>query len=200
MCGKRRCSLATPIDRNYDLWTHEHLVRAMLIAIGEDPDRPGLIGTPARVVEAWGEIFSGYKQDPKDLFKIFDLPGCSELVILRNVEFVSHCEHHLMAFSGKAHVGYIPKGGRVIGVSKLARLLECFSRRLQIQERIGMQITDALQTYLKPLGCACVLEARHSCISCRGIGKQGSSMVTSSMRGCFLKPGVRYEFFRMVGL
>lgn len=176
------------------------LVREMLLQIGENPDRPGLLGTPGRVARAWDELFGGYKQNPKDLFTIFDLPGCEELVLLRNIEFVSHCEHHLMTFSGKAHIGYIAQKGRVVGVSKLARLLECFSRRLQIQERIGMQVTEALMKYLKPLGCGCVLEAAHSCISCRGIGKQSSSMVTSSMRGCFMKNDVRHEFFRMIGL
>jgi GTP cyclohydrolase I len=176
------------------------MVREMLRYIGEDPLRPGLEGTPERVVKAWGEVFSGYRQDPSELFTIFDLKGCDELVLLKDIEFVSHCEHHLMAFSGKAHIGYIPKKGRVVGVSKLARLLECFSRRLQIQERIGMQVTEAMMEYLEPLGCGCVLEARHSCISCRGVGKQNSSMVTSSMRGVFRKTDVRHEFFRMIGL
>jgi len=179
----------------------KELVYNMLEAIGEDPERQGLKGTPERVVRAWKHLFSGYEQDPKELFTVFDLKGCSELVVLRDIEFVSHCEHHLMTFTGKAHIGYIPRNGKVIGVSKLARLLECFSRRLQIQERIGMQVTEAMMKYLKPLGCGCVLEAQHSCISCRGVGKQSSSMVTSSMRGNFLNDkNVRDEFFRMIGL
>ena len=180
--------------------SREDSIKNLLISIGEDPERPGLVGTPSRVAKAWEEMFRGYSQDPAELFTVFDLKGCQELVVLRDIEFVSHCEHHLMAFSGKAHIGYIPRKGKVVGISKLARLLDVYARRLQIQERIGMQVTEALMKYLKPMGCGCILEAQHSCISCRGVGKQSSSMVTSSIRGNFKDQEVREEFFRMVGL
>ena len=180
--------------------TGRSLVRAFLDLIGEDAIRPGLIETPKRVVKSWDELFSGYRKNPAEVFTTFEEPGCDELVILKDIEFVSHCEHHLMAFSGVAHIGYIPKRGRVVGVSKLARLLDVYTRRLQIQERIGLQVTQALMKYLKPGGCGCVLVAKHSCISCRGVGKQRSTMITSSMRGSFRKHSVREEFLKVVGL
>jgi len=166
----------------------EKNIKKILKYIGEDPEREGLKETPNRMMRAWGELFSGYKQDPKDVFKIFDATY-DQLVLLRNCSFFSTCEHHFMSFYGVAHIAYIPSPNckKVIGISKLARLLEIYSRRLQIQERIGEQITNDLMTYLNPIGAACVLEASHLCVQSRGVKKSGSVMVTSSMKGVFLE-------------
>lgn len=165
--------------------------------LGDDPNREGLRETPKRVVKAWKELFSGYDQKPETVIKVFEDGSCDEMVILKDIEFYSTCEHHMLPFFGKAHIAYIPDG-RVIGVSKLARLLEIFSRRLQIQERIGQQVTTALMDFLKPLGAGCILEAQHFCIKSRGIQKQDSVMVTSSLVGIFRQPEVRAEFMRLV--
>ena len=161
------------------------IIRTIISYIGDDPNREGLLETPDRVLKSWKELFSGYNQNPEDVFKTFDAAGCDQLILLKEIPFVSCCEHHIMEFSGAAHIAYIPND-RVIGVSKLARLLEIYSRRLQIQERIGEQITNDLMKYLKPKGAACVLECSHTCMISRGIKKQGSKMVTSSLKGCFL--------------
>uniref|UniRef100_A0A6M3XPD7 GTP cyclohydrolase I n=1 Tax=viral metagenome TaxID=1070528 RepID=A0A6M3XPD7_9ZZZZ len=156
--------------------------------LGEDPTREGLKGTPLRVVASWKQLFGGYTQNPKDLFKTFAAQGYDQMVLLRDIEFHSTCEHHMLPFSGKAHVAYIPsKGGRVLGVSKLARLVDVFARRLQIQERIGDQVTAAIMENLNPLGAACILEAKHLCMVCRGVQKQNSVMMTSSLKGLFLE-------------
>jgi GTP cyclohydrolase I len=154
--------------------------------IGEDPTREGLIETPSRVIRSWEELFSGYKQNPDDVFKKFDGDGVGGLVYLKDIEFYSTCEHHMLPFWGTAMIAYIPNG-KVIGVSKLARLLDIFARRLQIQERIGEQVTDALMRHLNPIGAACLLEAKHFCISSRGVRKQHSVMGYSSMKGVFLE-------------
>jgi GTP cyclohydrolase I len=172
-------------------------VRRLLQYIGEDPDRQGLRDTPDRVIKSYGELFSGYKTDPNALFKTFDEP-CDEMVLLKGIEFFSCCEHHMLPFTGTAHVAYIPDG-KVIGLSKLARLVEVFARRLQVQERLTRQITDALTAGLSPLGAACMIEARHHCVCSRGVGKQGSVMVTSSLTGAFRQPEVRAEFFSLIG-
>jgi len=172
----------------------------MLLTLGEDVTRPGLVDTPRRVAEAWlNSSFVGYRIDPDLLFTTFVEAGCDEMVVLRDIEFTSYCEHHLMPFSGTASIGYLPTDCRIIGVSKLARLLDCYARRLQIQERIGVQVTDKLVEKLQPSGCGCVLEAKHTCMSCRGVMKQNSIMVTSCMRGVFRLPNVKDEFFRMIG-
>ena len=152
--------------------------------IGEDVGRSGIIETPARVVKSYAKIFSGYHIDPKSVFKVFDGEKYDEIVILKDIEFYSTCEHHMLPFYGKAHIAYIADGN-IIGVSKLARLLEVFARRMQVQERIGMQVVNALDKYLKPLGAACIIEAKHMCIACRGVEKQSSAMITSSMTGRF---------------
>lgn len=162
------------------------IIRTMIREIGDDPNRPGLIETPARVVRSWDELFAGYKQDPADVFKIFDENGYNELVLMRDIEFYSMCEHHIIPFTGRAHVAYIASDNRVIGASKLARLLDIFAKRLQTQERICMQVTEALMTHLNPAGAACVIEASHLCMRCRGVRKQNSMMVTSCLRGSFL--------------
>lgn len=158
----------------------------------------GLIETPQRIVRSWKELFAGYSQDPKDVIKEFEEP-CDEMVVLRDIEFYSTCEHHMLPFTGKAHIGYLP-AGKVVGVSKLARILEIFARRFQIQERLGQQVTGALEEYLKPLGCGCVLEAKHFCMTCRGVNKQDSVMITSSLRGAFkMDSTTRDEFLRLIG-
>lgn len=175
----------------------EDAVTRLLQYIGEDPNREGLKETPKRVVNSYAEMFAGYKQDPKEIIKTFEDGVCDEMVLLKNCEFSSFCEHHMLPFIGKAHIAYIPKE-RVIGVSKLARLLEIYSRRLQIQERLSQQITKALMDYLQPLGAACVLEASHLCMQCRGVRKQDSLMVTSSLLGVFRDPAVRAELFSLI--
>lgn len=162
----------------------DHIVRC-LEYIGEDPTREGLLDTPARVIRSWEEIFAGYKQDPEEVFKNFDGDGIGGLIYLKDIEFYSTCEHHMLPFWGTAMIAYIPNG-KVIGVSKLARLLDIFARRLQIQERIGEQVTNALMDHLNPIGAACLLEAKHFCISSRGVRKQHSVMGYSSMKGVFL--------------
>jgi len=178
------------------------IILEQLKFIGENPEREGLRDTPKRVVKAWDELFAGYNQDPKDLFTVFKEDNISGLIYLKNIEFYSTCEHHLLPFSGQAHIGYIPNG-KVIGISKLARLLDVFSKRLQIQERIAEQVTDAIMTHLEPLGAACIIEAKHLCIACRGIKKQHSIMGYSSMKGIFLEDShkgvaARNEFTRLV--
>lgn len=156
--------------------------------IGEDPCRAGMKETPNRIVRSWEEIFVGYKRDVKEVFKTFDdeKERFGGLVYLKGVEFYSTCEHHWLPFSGEAFIAYIPNGP-VIGASKLARLLDIFACRFQMQERIGEQITNALMGYLKPLGAACLIEARHLCMACRGIKKQHSVMGYSSLKGLFLE-------------
>ena len=176
----------------------EDNIRRILQAIGEDPKREGLLETPKRVVKSWKEIYSGYNQDPAALLKTFTEGACDEMVILRDIEFYSNCEHHMQPFFGKAHVGYIPNG-KVVGISKLARLVEVFARRLQIQERLTMQVTQALDEHLDPHGSACVIEAQHFCMKCRGVLKQNSIMVTSSLTRAFKNDHkTRDEFLKMI--
>lgn len=181
----------------------QELIVAQLKAIGEDPTRKGLLDTPRRVTESWKELYVGYKQNPKDVFTNFEENGIEGLVYLKQIEFYSTCEHHLLPFLGVASIGYLPNG-KVIGISKLARLLDIFSRRLQIQERIAEQVTNCLMENLQPLGAACVIEAKHLCIACRGVKKQHSVMGYSSMKGIFLEDShkgnaARNEFIRLTG-
>lgn len=177
----------------------EQAIIDILEYIGENPKREGLLETPKRVRKAYREMFAGYQVNIKGLLKTFKDGACNEMVILRDCEFYSTCEHHMAPFFGRAHIGYIPNG-KVIGISKLARLLEAFSRRLQIQERLTSQITTALMEHLEPKGAACVLTAQHFCMVCRGVNKQNSSMVTSSLTGEFEKPEVRAEFLSLIQL
>ena len=166
-------------------------IAALLPLIGEDDQREGLKETPIRVSKAYrNEIFKGYNQDPVECFKVFDSETYNQMVLLRDVEMYSMCEHHMLPFFGKAHVAYIP-GKKIIGISKLARLLEIYSRRLQIQERIGEQVTSDLMKYLEPVGAACIIEANHLCMRMRGVGKQNSIMVTSSLKGVFLEESLK---------
>ena len=161
----------------------EDLIRQMLAFIGDDPTREGLIDTPKRVVKAWAEHYSGYKEDPEKILNCtFKEGSCDEMVIVKNIEFISHCEHHLELILGHAHVGYIPDG-KVVGLSKVARLVDCFAKRLQIQEKFTEQIATAIQAHLKPKGVGVVIEAKHQCMSCRGVKKQQSTMITSSLLG-----------------
>ncbi len=153
--------------------------------IGEDPNREGLKETPNRIAKAWqNELFVGYNKDVKDLFVTFDTNGYDQIILCRDIEIFSMCEHHMMPFFGVAHVAYIPNE-RVIGLSKLARLVDIYARRLQIQERLGEQVTRALTKYLQPKGAACIIDAVHMCVRMRGVQKQHSSMVTSSVKGVF---------------
>lgn len=177
----------------------EHIVRAMLRAIGENPKREGLRDTPKRVVKSWLDLYAGYKQRPKKILStVFEDGACDEMVILKNIEFSSTCEHHMLPFIGKAHVGYLPDG-KVVGLSKLARLVDCFAKRLQIQEKMTKEIAGAIALHLAPKGVAVVVEAHHQCMSCRGVRKQSTTMITSEMLGEFRrKPEVRAEFLALV--
>ena len=161
------------------------LVATLIAEIGDNPSREGLKDTPKRVVRSWQELYAGYWEKPEELLTVFDCGTYDQIVLLKDIEMYSMCEHHMLPFYGKAHVAYIPDK-KVIGISKLARLLEIYSRRLQIQERIGEEVTGALMDYLQPKGAACIIEARHLCMCARGVGKQNSIMVTSSMKGAFL--------------
>lgn len=177
----------------------EENVREIMEYLGEDTYREGLVETPKRVRKSWEKLYGGYDMDPKDLLKTFDKETYSQMVVLKDIEFYSTCEHHMLPFFGKAHIAYIPRK-KVIGVSKLARLLEIYARRLQIQERIGEQVTSFLMKELKAKGAACVLEAQHFCMTSRGVEKQNAKMVTSSLKGVFMKePETRQEFFSMIG-
>ena len=192
--------MSTLAERNKEAQEYiEESVREIMEYIGEDTTREGLVETPKRVRKSWDKLYGGYDMDPKELLKTFDKETYSQMVVLKDIEFYSTCEHHMLPFFGKAHIAYIP-GKKVIGVSKLARLLEIYARRLQIQERIGEQITTFLMKELKAKGAACVLEAQHFCMTSRGVEKQNAKMVTSSLKGAFLKePETRQEFFSMIG-
>lgn len=181
---------------------HDHekegLVRQLLYEMGENPEREGLQDTPRRVVKSWEQLYSGYKQKPEDVMTVFN-EECDEIVLLKDIELYSMCEHHNLPFIGKAHVAYLPDGGRVVGISKLARLVEIYARRMQIQERIGIQVTNALMELLKPKGAACIIEAQHLCMRMRGVGKQNSIMTTSSMKGAFREDSVlRQELMQLL--
>lgn len=163
----------------------EKAVRDILEAIGEDPKRKDLEATPRRVAEMYEEIFSGINQSPqKELEVILDQKH-NEIILLKNIPLYSVCEHHLLPFLGKAHIAYIPKGGRVTGLSKLARVVDILSKRLQVQERLTTQIADIIMSKLKPQGCMVVIEAEHMCMSMRGVRKPGTMTVTSAVRGIF---------------
>lgn len=176
-------------------------VRTILEYIGEDPDREGLEETPKRFLKAWKNYWgAGYKMDPKDIMKVFEdgADNYDEMVLVRDIKLYSHCEHHIAPIIGVAHVAYIPNG-KVIGLSKIARLVEVFARRLQVQERLTTQIAESLMKELSPLGVAVVIEAEHLCMSSRGIEKQGSLTVTSKLLGCFKdEPETRAEFMRLI--
>jgi GTP cyclohydrolase I len=175
-------------------------VRELLIAVGEDPDRPGLKETPGRVARAYAEIFAGLWQDPVEILATTFDEDHDELVLVKDIPMYSTCEHHLVPFHGVAHLGYIPgEDGRVTGLSKLARLVEVYARRPQVQERMTSQIADALSDVLKPRGVIVVIEAEHLCMAMRGIRKPGASTVTSAVRGLFREnPASRNEAMSLI--
>jgi GTP cyclohydrolase IA len=172
--------------------------RQMIEAIGEDPEREGLVGTPERIADMYAELFSGIGVDPvHDLDVSFD-EGCDEMIVLCDIHFYSMCEHHLLPFFGVVHIGYIPNG-RVVGISKMARVVETIARRPQLQERMTMQIADVMVRGLSPQGVAVVVEAEHLCMAMRGVKKPGTRVVTSANRGLFRrKAATRAEFFSIV--
>ena len=179
----------------------EAAVRTLIEWAGDNPDREGLAGTPERVVRAYKEFFAGYNEDPIALLaRTFEETAAyDEMIVLRDIRLESHCEHHIVPILGKVHIGYLP-AGRVVGISKLARLVEVFAKRMQIQEALTAQIADTIQEVLKPGGVGVVIEAAHQCMTTRGIRKPGVSMVTSRMLGSFRDdPATRREFLAMIG-
>jgi len=180
-----------------DLGRIEAAVSEILLALGEDENREGLVDTPKRVARMYAELLSGMWSDPAEHLQVFT-ENYDEIVLLRDIPFYSICEHHMMPFIGKAHIAYLPDG-RVLGISKLARIVDSFARRLQVQERLTGQIADFLMEQLKPKGAAAVIEASHSCTTIRGIKKPGSVMVTSALRGTFKKdPRSRSEVLSLI--
>ncbi|MBA2079393.1 MAG: GTP cyclohydrolase I FolE [Rhodanobacter sp. 68-29] len=180
----------------------EDAVRILLRWAGEDPSREGLLDTPKRVVKAYRDWFSGYGEDPADYLKrtFKEVEGYDEMVVLRDIEFESHCEHHMAPIVGRAHVGYLPTN-RVVGISKLARVVEGYARRFQVQEKLTAQIAHCIQENLHPAGVAVVVDASHECMTTRGVHKRGVSMVTSQMLGAFRDDArTRAEFLEFIGL
>lgn len=173
--------------------------RRLLASLGEDPDRAGLVETPSRLVTAWKHWTSGYTQDPAELLKVFEdgAEDYNELIVIRGIPVYSHCEHHLAPFFGKATIGYVPNG-KIVGLSKLTRLVNCFARRLQVQERLTIQIANALMTHLEPKAAGVVIRCRHMCMESRGISTEGEETVTSAMLG-ELQPNLalRTEFLAL---
>jgi GTP cyclohydrolase I len=179
----------------------EYHVEKILEYIGENNERDGLKETPKRVAKAFEELFSGYAQDPAEILKTFESDGYGQMVVVKDVPFFSLCEHHMLPFKGVAHVGYVPKG-RILGLSKVARLVHLFARRLQVQERLTDQVADALFSEpLSPHGVMVVVEAEHLCMAMRGVEVSGSTTVTSAIRGCFrdTNEGAREEFLALIG-
>ena len=190
-----------PVDERVhrvDVGRIERAVREILLAIGEDPDREGLRGTPARVARMYNELFGGLHEDPREHLGKFFSEKCDEVVLVRDISFNSMCEHHILPFMGNAHVAYLP-GKRVVGLSKLARVVEAVARRPQVQERMTEQIADLLEEQLQARGVAVVIEAVHTCMTIRGVHKPGSLCVTSAMRGCFrTKASTRAELMTLI--
>jgi GTP cyclohydrolase I len=179
----------------------EQAVRTLIRWAGDDPAREGLVDTPDRVARAYQEWFAGYGEDPEDLLQrtFEEVGGYDEMVLLRDIRFTSHCEHHMAPIFGRAHVGYLPRN-RVVGLSKLARLINVYGKRLQIQERMTVEIADALDRTLQPYGVALVIEGTHACMSTRGVNQHGATMVTSRMLGAFRdQPETRQEFLSAIG-
>jgi len=188
------------LDNQVDHTRIEVAVREILAAIGEDPDRDGLLDTPARVARMYAEITSGLHEEPEEhLYKVFDVDH-DEMVMVRDIPIYSLCEHHLLPFYGTAHVAYVPKtGGRITGLSKIARLVDGYARRPQVQERLTRQVADAVQEALDPAGVLVVVEAEHMCMSMRGVHKPGSSTVTSAVHGTFREQAsTRSEAMRFI--
>ncbi|CAH2784977.1 MAG: GTP cyclohydrolase I (EC type 1 [uncultured Caballeronia sp.] len=179
----------------------EAAVRVLIRWAGDNPAREGLIDTPSRVLRSYEEFFAGYAQNPRDILArtFSEVQGYDEMIVLKDIRFESYCEHHMVPIIGRAHVAYLPRE-RVVGISKLARLVDAFAKRLQIQEKMTAQIADTLEEVLQPLGVGVILEATHQCMSTRGVHKAGASMVTSRMLGTFRDdPSTRREFLSIVG-
>jgi GTP cyclohydrolase I len=187
-----------PNDEGLSQFSTQKIYREILSRLGEDPNRDGLLATPARVEKAMTFLTRGYNEDPLKVLHgaLFDV-DYDEMVIVKDIEMFSLCEHHMLPFFGKVHVAYIPNG-KVIGLSKIPRLVEVFARRLQVQERLTRQVADAIQDAIKPQGVGVVIEARHLCMMMRGVEKQHSSTVTSAMVGCFRQKETRSEFLSLV--
>lgn len=197
--SKREEAAWTPLDKDFvvDQPRIERAVREILMAIGENPDREGLLETPQRVARMYAELFKGLSQDPAVHLRKFFTEKYDSMVIVKDVEFHSMCEHHLLPFTGKVHIGYIPKG-RVVGLSKLARVVETVARRPQLQERMTEMIADLLMHELDAMGVGVVVEAAHACMTLRGVRKPSSYCVTSAMKGSFrTKPSTRAEFLNL---
>ncbi len=193
--------MASDLPSRPDRAEAERAVRILLQWAGDDPDREGLRGTPDRVLRAYGEFFAGYREDPiKVLERTFEeTADYDEMIVVRDIRLESHCEHHMVPIIGKAHVGYLP-AGRVVGISKLARVVDIFAKRLQIQEKLTAEVADTIDRVLQPRGVAVVIEATHMCMAMRGIHKTSSSTVTSRMLGGFrTDPTTRREFLTMIG-
>ena len=191
----------TPLDGRPSREQAEAAVRTLLQWVGDDPDREGLVGTPSRVVRAYEDWYSGYRDDPVDFLRrtFKEVHDYDEMIVLRDIHFESHCEHHMAPIIGKVHVGYLPDRA-VVGISKLARVVETFARRLQVQETLTAQIAHCIHEVLKPRGVGVVVEGVHQCMTTRGIHKHGVSMITSQLLGMFRSdPRTRAEFLTMIG-
>ena len=188
-------------DQHVDTERIEKAVREILLAIGEDPDRDGLQKTPKRVARMYAEVFAGLQEDPAHHLKVQFESGHDEMVMVRDIPFYSMCEHHLMPFVGRAHVAYIPsERGMITGLSKLARLVDAYARRPQVQERLTTQVADKLMEVLEPRGTLVVIEAEHQCMSMRGVQKPGSLTITSAVRGQFRNTATRAEAMHLIGV
>ena len=200
--GSSRAPKSAPRIQRPSQLEAEEAVRTLIRWAGDDPKREGLLGTPDRVVRAYREFFRGYDQEPNAILKrtFQETDGYDEMIVLRDMRFESHCEHHLAPIIGRAHIAYLPHH-RVVGISKLARLLDCYAKRLQIQEKMTAQIANTLQEVLQPRGVAVVIDASHQCMTTRGVHKPNTSMVTSRMLGAFrTDPSTRREFLAIIGL
>ena len=190
-----------PMKKPTEKEIHE-AVRKLLLWAGDDPDREGLVGTPDRVARAYKEFFAGYEQDPEEILRTTfeEVEGYDEMVLVKDIGIESHCEHHMVPIIGRAHIAYIPNN-RVVGISKLARVVDIFAKRLQIQEKMTAQIANSIENVLKPKGIAVVIDASHQCMTTRGVNKPESSTVTSAMRGVFKdNPRTRNEFLSFINL
>ena len=191
--------LALPVRTKPSLKLIHQAVEQLVAALGENISRDGLVKTPRRVAQAFEKVFSGYAKDPKEILTTFEEKNYDEMIVVKGIEYYSTCEHHLLPFFGKAHIGYIPNG-KILGLSKIPRLVEIYSRRLQSQERLTVEIAQALKELINPRGVGVVLEAKHLCMMARGVEKQGSQVVTSAMLGLFKKNlNTRSEFLKLIG-
>ena len=188
-------------DKKVDLKRLEAAVKEILISIGEDPERDGLLNTPSRVAKMYAEVFAGLREDPEHHLEVQFETGHDEMVMVRDISFYSMCEHHLLPFVGQAHVAYVPgEEGKITGLSKLARLVEAYARRPQVQERLTGQVADKLMKVLNPKGALVVIEAEHQCMSMRGVQKPGSLTITSAVRGLFLSDATRAEALQLMSM